>query len=112
MSDLKIEIKGLDEMARKFKERGKEIEPMITRVISKVALLVERFGKIYSPVKTGLMRASIYPVNISTLQVNVGPKVEYAKYVHARVPFMFAARQDVLPSVDEILKSEARKALN
>lgn len=109
--NIDININGEDQVARNFARRGKEIKPVLQRVVSKVALNVERFGKIYSPVKTGRMRASIFPVNITTMQVNVGPKVEYAKYVHARIPFMNAARQDTLPTVDKILKDELRKAL-
>lgn len=109
--DLGIKIFGLTELTRKMKKRADEIEPLLGRVIMKVALLVERHGKEYSPVKTGLMRSTIYPVNITNRQAAVGPKTEYAKYVHARIPFMSAAREDVLPSVDGILEEETRKAL-
>lgn len=109
--NIDINIQGDEKLSKDFARHAKEMKPMLQRVIAKVALTVERFGKIYSPVKTGRMRASIYPVNITTLQVNVGPKVEYAKYVHARIPFMTAARQDTLPTVDKILKDETRKAL-
>ena len=106
-----IEIQNFKEVADRFKQRAKEIKPAIQRIVSLVSLNVERFGKLYSPVKTGRMRASIYPVDINELSARVGPKVEYAKFVHARIPFMFAARQDTMPTVAGIIKKEINKAI-
>jgi hypothetical protein len=111
MNEIKVEIKNYNEVSRSFRERSKSVLPALDRIISKVALMVERQGKLYSPVKTGRMRASIYPVVMSNLVTNVGPKVDYAKYVHARVPFMTAARNDVDPKVRDIVEDEIRRAL-
>lgn len=111
MLNIRLQIKGNDEVAAHFKKWAAETPKGIARVIQKVALLVERYGKIYSPVRTGLMRSSIYPVVKNEHETWVGPKVEYAKYVHARIPFMTAARQDTLPSVDELLRKEVRDYL-
>ncbi len=110
--ELEITIEGAEKVAANYIKRAKEVPGGLQRAISKVALLVERYGKTYSPVDTGLMRSTIYPVNVSTMETWVGPKTFYAKYVHARVPFMFAARQDVLPSVQDIIKEEVKKILN
>ncbi len=107
-----LEITGADEVAAKFGKRAAMVVPALQRVMAKVALLVERQGKLYSPVDTGRMRASIYPVTISTTETDVGPKTSYAKYVHARVPFMFAAREDAIPQVGQFLSDEVNKITN
>lgn len=109
--NIAIEIKGADEVSKKLKEQGKSVADSVQTIITKVALNVERFGKFYSPVDTGLMRSTIYPTNITGREAWVGPKTNYAKYVHARVPFMTAARQDTLPTVDAIIKDTIQKAL-
>ena len=109
--DIKIEVENYKEVSQKFAERSKEMPKAIQRIVSKVALTVERFGKIYSPVKTGRMRASIIPINISQMSASTGPQVFYAPFVHARIPFMFAARQSTLPSVQQIIDKEIKEAL-
>jgi len=109
--DVKFEVQGYKELSKKYGERSKAIKKVSQRIISKVALTVERFAKIYSPVKTGRMRASIIPVDIDQMSAKVGPQVEYARYVHKRIPFMYAARQDTLPEVQGIVRGEVRKAM-
>lgn len=111
MLDMKIEIANYKELSKKFKDDANRIGGVTQTIVSKVALLVERQAKFYSPVKTGRMRASIIPINIDQMSATVGPQVEYAKYVHNRIPFMFAAREDVVPQVEGIVKQEVRKAL-
>lgn len=109
--DIRIEIQNNDKVAANFARRAKEVPKALQRIISKVALTVERYGKMYSPVRTGLMRSTIYPVDINQSNAWVGPKVEYAPFVHRRVPFMFAARQDTVPLVPGLVKAEIKKAL-
>lgn len=109
--DIKVEIENYKEVSKRFADRAKDLPGALQRVVAKVTMLVERQGKIYSPVKTGRMRASIIPINITEFSASVGPQVEYAPYVHYRIPFMSAARQDTMPSVDSIVKTEIKKAL-
>jgi len=109
--DIKVEIQGNDVVSKRFRDASKDIPSALDRTIAKVSLLVERFGKYYSPVKTGLMRSTIYPVMKGKLVAWVGAKTSYAKYVHARVPFMYAAAAQARPSVQSILKTEVKKSL-
>lgn len=110
--NLQIEIIGDLSLAKKLKQSSDKVVQSVQAIISKVALTVESYGKFYSPVDTGLMRSTIYPVNISTKEAWVGPKTFYAKYVHARIPFMTAARESTMPSVDTIIKDQIKKAIN
>lgn len=110
-TDMNIEIKGNKEVAADFKRMATETPDAIERIIFKVALNVERYGKNYSPVDTGLMRSTIYPVFKSKNETWVGPKTEYAKYVHARIPFMSAAKEDAEMSVLSIIKAEMRRVI-
>ena len=109
--NLSIDVDGNEEVARHFTNRSKAMLGAVQNIISKVALNVERFGKTYSPVDTGLMRSTIYPVSIRTNEAWVGPKTFYAKYVHARIPFMTAARESTIPTLPSIIKQEVEKAI-
>lgn len=111
MNSIDIEITNYKEISDRFIKRSKNMKDTIQRIVSRVALTVERFGKLYSPVRTGRMRASIIPINISNMAATVGPQVDYAPYVHRRIPFMFAAKIDTEKQVDSIVKSEVRKAI-
>ncbi len=106
-----IEIQNYKQVSDRFKQRSKNLKGAIQSIVSKVTLTVERFGKYYSPVKTGRMRASIIPVEINQLSASVGPQVTYAPYVHRRIPFMYSAKIEAEKQVDDIVKTEIRKAI-
>lgn len=106
-----IEIQNYKQVSENFKRRAKDLPTALQRAVSKVTLLVERYGKLYSPVRTGRMRASIIPININKVTASVGPQVSYAPYVHRRVPFMYAARQSTLPQVGRMFNDEIKIAI-
>lgn len=93
-------------------------------ILKKSIYVVEGKGKYYSPVDTGRMRASIGlgggfgdkpGINFERLNegtASVGPTVTYAKYVHARIPFMFTAAHESLGQIKRIAQDEVKKALN
>lgn len=112
MLGITIDATSLQKAKKSLDKKGKNVAGVIQTILSKSVLIVERYGKLYSPVRTGRMRASITPISITEMSAAVGPQVEYAKYVHRRIPFMFAARQDAEPEVQKVARDEIKKALN
>lgn len=112
MLNIQIDASSLANAKASLGRKGKNVAGVIQTILSKSVLVVERYGKYYSPVKTGRMRASISPIDISNTYATVGPQVDYAKYVHARIPFMFAARESSLAEVQKIADDEIKKAIN
>lgn len=109
--NIEIDSKDLILLRKHFNNRADKMEKVIGTIIKKSALTVERFTKMYSPVRTGRLRASIMTTEIATLYATVQPTVYYAPYVNARVPFMFAGRQDSLPEIEQITKDEVQNAI-
>ena len=80
---------------------------------------MERQAKIYSPVDTGRLRASITPeidTSVVPLWAKVGTMVNYASFVEygkgkprgvGRIPFLHPAYEEMKGRIEELL-SEAR----
>lgn len=112
-TNMNIEIDSSDiaRVSKHFGDRSDKIEAVFSTIIKKAVLTVERFAKIYSPVKTGRLRSSIQTVDIQERSATVAPTVDYAPFVHARIPFMFAARADSIPEIESMVKDEVKKAI-
>jgi hypothetical protein len=94
-----------------------------SKVLRGSALAVEKWGKYYSPVDTGRLRASIGnnsgfgdPSGIDLSQimfdrVKVGPTAYYAKYVHRRTPFMYSATRSSVPDIEKLTKRLVKEAI-
>lgn len=86
---------------------------IVQNVIFKGALLVEKYGKIYSPVDTGRMRASISS-DISPIKATIAPHVNYAVFVHDGTrfitgrPFMTQAATAVDAQIPGIIDDELK----
>ncbi|MHA1225123.1 MAG: HK97-gp10 family putative phage morphogenesis protein [Candidatus Hodarchaeales archaeon] len=78
---IKIEIKGLDKVHRKFGKLPREIKNELREGIIKSAFIVERKSKPITPVDTGRLRASITK-DIEPFKATIGPRVDYAIFVH------------------------------
>lgn len=111
MMNIQINTSELVRSEKRLREKGSSVAKVIQTIITKSALIVERYGKLYSPVLTGRMRASITPIDITESSAAVAPQVEYAKYVHRRVPFMFAAKESALPDIQKVATDEINNAI-
>jgi hypothetical protein len=109
--NITIDSKELKDLEKRFDNRSSKMKKVFGNIIKKAVLTVERFAKLYSPVRTGRLRASIITTEMSTMSATVEPTVFYAPFVHARIPFMFAARQDSLSDIEDIVKDEVKEAL-
>jgi hypothetical protein len=109
---INLKIQGLDKAVGNFHHREQKMKQAVSNIISKSLLLLERYTKIESPVRTGRMRASIsegkelYPT-----YARIGPTVFYAKYVERRNPFMERGAKNSLPDIRNAIKDEVAAAL-
>jgi HK97 gp10 family phage protein len=88
MTEINVTIKpSLDQLAAAFK--GIDIRAALQRGIEKIAFGVERESKKVTPVRTGMLRASIL-TDIKPLWARVAPHVFYAGYVHEGTRYMKA----------------------
>lgn len=111
MLNIQIDASSLEKAKKSLAKKGQNVAGVIQTILNKSAVIAERYGKIYSPVKTGRMRSSIALININESSATVSPQVFYAKYVERRIPFMYAAQQSALPDIKRITDEEIKKAL-
>lgn len=124
LMQISISISGLETTGRNLSRTVKNIDGVKNTIITKSLQVIERFGKYYSPVKTGRMRASIgggafqggvfsqgEGIERGESFAVIGPTVEYAKFVHRRIPFMSTALISSITPIERIAKEEVRKAL-
>lgn len=110
--NISIDLRSLENMRGNMKERAAKIADAVDMIITKSVYVLEGKEKFYSPVRTGRMRASIGDgIIFGKLFGSVGPTVDYAKYVNARIPFMSAAAQESLKDITKIAEDEINKAL-
>jgi hypothetical protein len=88
--DFKVEVRGLEEVQKAMEQIVRDLSgPPMVEAMRTATLLVERQAKIFSPVDTGRLRASITPQVVSGLGIGgvrgiVGTNVSYAPYVELR----------------------------
>jgi hypothetical protein len=121
---ISIDITELEKFNRRMVARGEKVQTSIKTIITKALFIVERYAKYFAPVKTGRLRASIGGGSYTGgsfqagegIEVNeewgaIGPTVVYAKYVHARIPFMWAAAQKSVNDINQMVKKEIAEAI-
>lgn len=100
MSDVSIEVRGLEEVQRKLEQVVKDLRgrPMVEGM-REATLMVQRDAKLNAPVKTGRLQASITPqVQVSgarggqRIQGIVGSNVVYAPYQEERTTMQAGRR--------------------
>jgi hypothetical protein len=100
------------------------LDSAIKRLVKKSVFVVEKHAKYFAPVRTGRLRASIGGGSfeggsfgegegrvIQDRFASIGPTVEYAKFVHRRVPFMYAAAQASKEEIAKIATNEIRDSI-
>lgn len=111
---LSIDVSDMNALHGRNAKRASHIKEAIQIILKKSTLLIERYAKVASPVKTGRMRASIGEgegLVIGEKFAYIGPTVEYAKFVHKHVPFMEEGLQEAYPEITTMAQQEINKAL-
>lgn len=86
---IKLEVKNLKKLQNAFRQAPKETVLQANVAIKKSIFTIEKESKEVTPVDTGRLRASISKnIFFKSLYGSVGPKTDYAIYVHADRPFM------------------------
>lgn len=107
-----IQIKGLDQVIRKFERMPREFINEMDKSVKRSAYLVEGESKKITPVDTGRLRSSIMS-SFSVLQAIIGPHTDYAIYVHEGTrymqgrPFMKQGAEKAISAI----KKEFQKAI-
>ncbi len=122
--NVSIQIIGMETVMMNNAQRGARLKHAVDIVIKKSIFAIQRFAKIASPVDTGRMRASIggggyrggvfsdgEGLEFGERFGSIGPTVEYAKYVHAHVPFMRMGAQSARSTIQKVANEEIRKAM-
>lgn len=84
-------VPSWEKLADKFKGFEDILFKKVSEGISAYAFLIERGGKMFSPVDTGRMRGSVavsMGIQDKGLSASIGPHVDYATYVHEGTRYM------------------------
>lgn len=126
--DIRIEVRGREELQRDLEKAARELPPGMERAMGKAVLLVEEYAKTESwgrpgpEVRTGRLRASITP-KVQRIgggvRGTVGSNVEYAPYVELGTrrmppypylwPALRAKTEEVIKVLDKFLKDVVTK---
>lgn len=107
-----IGLEGLEKVKGNMGRRADKVKAVIKTIFEKSLFLIERYSKIESPVRTGRLRASITEGKfLFERYAQIGPTVEYAKYVHERNPFMDRGVSKALPEIRKMIKDEVKEAI-
>lgn len=109
---LNIELEGLENVKNNMGRRADKVKAVIHTIFEKSLFIIERYSKIESPVRTGRLRASISEGKfLFNKYAQIGPTVFYAKYVHARNPFMDRGVAKSLPDIKKMVEEEIKQAV-
>jgi len=124
---IRIEIKNLDKVIKKFDRLPKELTIEIRDAIRKSAFLVEAEVKPITPIDTGRLRGSISS-DISPFRAVISPHVFYAIFVHEgtknwpiwmppKAPgtvrqFMKVGAEKAKPKIEKTFEKAIKRALN
>lgn len=95
-AEVRAEVKGLKETQAKLEQVTKDLEgPPMVQAMRTATLMVQRDAKIYAPVDTGRLRASITP-RVATMgeviEGTVGSNVSYSRYQETGTRYMKGKR--------------------
>lgn len=115
MSELKIEIKGIDKVIKNIDKYNDEIQNKIKQVLADGGMKIQTEAQSRAPVRTGTLRASIeYKPN--GLQVEVVAGVDYASFVEFGTrfmepqPFLTPAFELVAPQIERDIQEALKDA--
>ncbi len=95
-ADVTAEVKGLRETQAKLEQVTEDLDgPPMVRAMRTATLMVQRDAKIYAPVDTGRLRASITPRVVTMAEVVegiVGSNVSYALFQELGTKYMKGKR--------------------
>jgi len=95
---------AFEKVAKKFERVPRQITKDAGSAIKEAALIIEGWGKFYTPVDTGRLRASIY-TTLRSMSAIVQPKTNYALFVHEGTSRM-KARPFMKQAVVKILRED------
>jgi len=120
---IKIEIKGIDKLNRKFRILPRRLKGGIENAIRKSAFLVEATSKEtvsrgpLRAVDTGRMMRSIAPDYVRAFETAIAPHTEYAIYVHEGTrymrarPFMKVGAEKAEPGIRRFFEEAVKEAI-
>lgn len=86
---------------------------MKERVMRKATLLALRASQAHTPVRTGTLRRSeTTRVEQGGMRGFIGANVEYAPFVHERIPFFQLGIEDARAEIEKALAQEAERFLD
>ena len=117
MTQLTIQIKGLDKLKAQMKASPAIVKKHLNEAINRSIDKLEGETKKVTPVDTGRLRASIgggtfkggsfkegYGVKMKDLWASIGTNVKYAPHVHKRKPFFKWGVQSSERTIDSLFK--------
>ena len=117
---INIKIDNLDEIARLMRKFPEPMFRNIQIALKKSAFNVERESKQVTPVRTGVLKSSIY-TKIGKYQATVSPDTDYAYAVHeglgtnrhkGRRPYMETGARTSEKKIIRYFEEATQKALN
>lgn len=136
MATTNLQIQGLDRLQRYLSDRPDKLRLHIKRILSRAVLGIEQQAKLFTPVDTGRLRASIgggsfsgtsartgkvvgvpgsfapgTGIVVGDVQASIGPTTNYAPFVHQRIPFMTMGVEAAIPGIKQFIQDEIKQAL-
>ena len=109
----KIVIRGLEETQQKMSQVMKDLRGQpLQKAMRDATLVVTRQAKIYSPVDTGRLRASITPEVVrrdTVVQGIVGSNVFYAPFQEEKRKYLYRALTENAQRIYQILQDAVAK---
>jgi len=104
-----LEVRGLEETQEKMEQMTEDLQgPPLEQGMRRATLLVTRDAKIFAPVDTGRLRASILPsVTVRKfpprVQGIIGSRVEYAGFQEERKGYLRKALEKNIERIRELI---------
>ena len=111
------QIRTVDQMAAEFAAEAAKARSEVAKIVRAAAFELQGLARVYSPVDTGALRASIsvgHPTGRSLttndIEAQIGPTVEYGAYVEFGTairggqPYMTPAAEAVVPAFERRLR--------
>lgn len=114
---ISITIKNLPQIRAAFKQAPYLMVTELSNAVKKTLFSIEHQAKVYAPVDTGILRASIRS-KFQGLKGEVGANVTYDSYVQLGTkyqnaqPYLFSAAADTEDDVDKFFKDAVDNVLD
>lgn len=110
--DVKVKIANLPQIRAAFLKAPAKMTRNLNEAIRKSIFMIEREGKIRTPVDTGRLRAS-YITRFSSLRGEVGPTANYSLFVHEGTRYMRGRPflRNAIQSAEQQIQGNFRRAV-